>query len=166
LETKWNISGRYVDTGLERPRWRFTANYRLLSRLQIGVEFNAAAREIGPLVTWYWLTESHARPAIFLGTSSDRLGSPPGTQSYYLTVAKHIPRMPLSPYASLNYSEWDREFNFPFGMNIALPQNFSVRPMYDGARSHLLLSHQYRRLSASLIYVWYERVGMAAAVGF
>jgi len=166
LETKWNFSGRYVDTGLERPRWRFTANYRLLSRLQIGVEFNAAAREVGPLATLYLLTENHTRPAVFLGASSDRLGSPQGTQAYYLTVAKHIPHTPLSPYASLNYSEWDEEFNFPFGVNIVLPRNFSLRPMYDGARSHLLLSQQYRQLSASLIYVWYERVGVALAVGF
>lgn len=166
METQWNFSGRYVDTGLERPRWRFTANYRLLPRLQVGVELNAAAKEIGPLATLYLLLENHGRPAVFLGTSSDRIGSPKGTQSYYLTVAKHIPRTPLSFYASLNYSEWDEEFNFPFGMNITLPKSFSLRPMYDGARSHLMLSQQYRQLSASVIYVWYERVGMAMAVGF
>ncbi|MCG3121081.1 MAG: hypothetical protein ALAOOOJD_04028 [bacterium] len=166
METPWNISGRYVDTGLERPRWRFTANYRLLSRLQIGVEFNAAAREVGPLLTWYLLTESHSQPALFLGTSSDRIGSPKGAQSYYLTGAKHLWQLPLSVYASLNYSEWDEGLNFPFGVNVELPLNFSLRQMYDGDRSHLLLAHDYRRFSFSLLYIWYERFGAAMAVGF
>ena len=166
METKWNISGRFVDTGLERPRWRFTANYRLLPRLQIGVEFNATAREVGPLATLYLLLENHTRPAIFLGTSSDRIGSPKGTQSYYLTGAKHLWRLPLSIYASLNYSEWDEKVNFPFGVNVNLPLQFSLRQMYDGDRSHLLLTHNYQQCSFSLIYVWYERFGAALAVGF
>ncbi len=166
METKWIFSARFVDTALERPRWRFTGNYRVLRTLQLGVEYNAVAEEIGPLVTWYVLTESHARPALFLGTSSDRIGSPPGTQSYYLTLAKHISRTPLAPYVSLNYSEWDEGFNFPFGANITLPANFSLRPMYDGKRSHLMLTHYYRQASVSAMYVWFERVGVAASVGF
>ncbi len=166
METNWVVSGRYVDTELERPRWRFTANYRLLRTLQVGVEFNAAAEEVGPLVTWYLLTESHTRPAIFLGTSSDRIGSPKGTQSYFLTGAKHLWQLPLSVYASVNYSEWDDELNFPFGVNVDLPWNFSLRPMYDGDRSHLMLTRYYRQLSFSLLYVWYERLGVAMSVGF
>jgi hypothetical protein len=166
LETNWVVSGRYVDTARERPRWRFTANYRLLQNLQVGVEFNAAAEEVGPLVTWYLLTESHMRPAIFLGTSSDRIGSPAGTQSYFLTGAKHLWQLPLSVYASLNYSEWDGELNFPFGASVDLPWNFSLRPMYDGDRSHLMLTHYYRRLSFSALYVWYERLGLAMSLGF
>ncbi len=160
------FSARYVDTELERPRWRFTANYRVLRMLQIGLEFNAAAEEIGPLLTWYLITETHTRPALFLGTSSDRIGSPKGTQSYYLTAAKHIPRTPLAPYASLNYSEWDEGFNIPFGVNIALPKDFALRPMYDGDRSHLLLTYSYRQTSLSLLYVWLETFGAAFSVGF
>lgn len=155
-----------MDTELERPRWRFTANYRLLRTLQVGVEFNAAAEEVGPLVTWYLLTESHTRPAIFLGTSSDRIGSPKGTQSYFLTGAKHLWRLPLSVYASVNYSEWDDELNCPVGVNVELPLNFSLRPMYDGDRSHLMLTHYYRQFSFSLLYVWYERLGVAMSAGF
>ncbi len=137
----------------------------MLRTLQLGVEFNAAAEEVGPLVTWYLLTESHTRPALFIGTSSDRIGSPPGTQSYYLTLAKHIPRTPLAPYASLNYSEWDDGFNFPFGVNITLPKNFALRPMYDGDRSHLVLTYYHRQLSFSAMYVWFENFGAAISLG-
>ena len=124
------------------------------------------AKELGPLVTWYVLTETNTRPALFLGTSSDRIGSPPGTQSYYLTLAKHIPRTPLAPYVSLNYSEWDDGFNFPFGANLTLPKNFSLRPMFDGKRSHLMLTHYYRQWSFTALYVWFEKIGVAASVGF
>jgi len=117
-------------------------------------------------MTWYLLTENHSRPAIFLGTSSDRIGSRKGAQSYYLTGSKHLWRLPASVYASLNYSEWDNELNFPSGVNVDLPKNFSLRPMYDGARSHLMLTHYYRQFSFSLLYVWYERLGAAMSVGF
>lgn len=159
------MSGRYVDTELERPRWRFTLNYRLNRRLQIGVEYNPAAGEVGPLASLFLLTESDRRPALFLGTSSDRIGSPEGTQSYYLTVAKLLPALPLSAYASLNYSEWDRGFNFPFGGSLEFGRGISARAMYDGRRTHLLLNYFPHRYGVSLIYAWLENFGVAFAVG-
>lgn len=159
------MSGRYVDTELERPRWRFTLNYRLNRRLQIGVEYNPAAGEVGPLASLFLLTESDRRPAVFLGTSSDRIGSPEGTQSYYLTVAKLLPALPVSAYASLNYSEWDGEFNFPFGGSLEFGRGISARAMYDGQRTHLLLNYFPHRYGVSLIYAWLENFGVAFAVG-
>ena len=77
---------------------------RVLPSLQVGVEFNAVAEEVGPLVTWFLTTETEKRPAVFFGTSSDRIGSPAGEQAYYLTAAKHAPGWPISVYGSLNYS--------------------------------------------------------------
>ncbi len=133
--------------------------------LQIGVEVNPAAEELTPLLTWYWLTETHRRPALFLGTSSDRIGSPAGKQSYYLTAAKQLPRTPLSIYASVNYSEWEGGFNFPAGVHAALPFNLALQPMYDGRRSHLMLVYEHRRFTVSTLYVWFERIGVALAVG-
>ena len=47
------------------------------------------SQEVGPLATWFVLTETGQRPAVFLGTSSDRIGSPEGTQAYYVTAAKN-----------------------------------------------------------------------------
>jgi hypothetical protein len=84
-----------VDTELERPRWRFTASYRLHERAQLGVEYNPVAGEVNPLATLFLLTETDNRPALFLGTSSDRIGSPEGTQAYYLTASKMMPVVPL-----------------------------------------------------------------------
>lgn len=160
------FSLRYVDTELDRPRWRSTASYSLLPTLQVGVEFNPAAGEIGPIATWFLLTETERRPALFLGTSSDRIGSPEGEQAYFLTGAKYIPALRVAPYVSLNYSEWDERFNVPFGANVELGGGLSVRPMYDGHRTHLIGSFATERFSVSALWVWLEKAGIAVSVGF
>jgi hypothetical protein len=160
------LSLRYVDTELERPRWRTTANYRVVPTLQLGIEYNPVAGEVGPLATWFLLTEGERRPAVFIGTSSDRIGSPEGTQSYYLTAAKYLPPARTSPYVSVNYSEWDAGWNVPFGANVELGRGFSVQPMYDGHRTHLLGSFATARFSATLVWAWLERAGVAVSVGF
>jgi hypothetical protein len=122
--------------------------------------------EIGPLLTWFLVTEDERRPGLFLGTSSDRIGSPEGTQSYYLTAVKRHPSWPVSGYVSLNYSEWDGGFNVPFGVEADLGAGFSVRPMYDGQRSHLLLNYQRGRYGVSLLWVWLEEAGISFSMGF
>lgn len=157
---------RYVDTTVDRARWRATANVRVIPTLQLGVEFNVAVEEVNPLVTWFLTTEQHRRPALFLGTSSDRIGSPKGAQSYYLTVAKHAPRLPVSAYVSLNYSEWDEGFNVPFGATFGSWYGLSVRPMYDGERSHLMLNLDHASATVSLLWVWLEQAGVSVSMGF
>ena len=143
-----------------------TANYRVIPRLQLGVEYNPVASEVGPLATMFVLTETERRPALFLGTSSDRIGSPAGTQAYYVTGAKYLPALHVSPYASLNYSEWDDGWNVPFGANIELGRGISVQPMYDGHRTHLLGTYATSRFSTTLIWAWMERAGAAVSMGF
>ena len=155
-----------MDTELDRPRWRSTINYSLTPRLQLGIEVNPDAGEIGPLLTWFLMTEEERRPALFAGTSSDRIGSPEGTQSYYLTAAKHHPSWPVSAYASLNYSEWDGGLNVPFGMHVEMGRGFSLQPMYDGQRPHLLLNYNKERYGVSLLWVWLERAGISFNMGF
>jgi len=160
------FSLRYVDTGLERPRWRSTATFAPVPTLQVGVEYNPMAGEAGPLLTWFLATETERRPAVFLGTSSDRIGSPAGEQAYFLTVAKYIPALRVAPYASLNYSEWDDGWNVPFGAGIELGGGFALRPMYDGNETHLMGSFATDRFSVSLMWVWLERAGAAVSFGF
>lgn len=155
-----------MDTELSRPRWRATANYALFPRLQVGVEYNFAAQELGPLLTGFVLTEGERRPAVFVGTSSDRIGSPEGEQAYYATAAKYLPFAHAAPYVSLNYSEWDRGWNVPFGATVELGRGLSVRPMYDGQRTHLLGTFSTERMSATVIWVWLERAGVAVSYGF
>ena len=155
-----------MDTELERPGWRATLTYSLHPRLEIGIEANPEADEIGPLLTLFLLTEDERRPALFFGTSSDRIGSPEGEQAYFLTASKRHPTWPVSAYLSLNYSEWDEDFNFPFGVEVDLTENLSVRPMYDGQRTHLTMSYRKERHNISLLWVWLERIGLAYSTRF
>ena len=155
-----------MDIDVERARWRTTATYRFHPRLQAGVEFNPEVEEWNPLLSLFLLTETDERPAVFLGTSSDRIGSPEGTQSYFATASKRFGTSRFSGYASLNYSEWDRGLNVPFGMEVGLGDRFSVRPMYDGARPHLMLNYFRDRWSVSLLAVDLEHPGISFAMGF
>ena len=166
MHTKWAFSARYIDTEEERPRWRATGTYRVLPSLQVGLEWNPVVQEVGPLATWFFLTESGKRPAAFVGTSSDRIGSPEGTQAYYLTAAKNLDPVPMSVYGSLNYSEWDSGWNFPFGANVEVVARVTIQPMYDGHRTHLLATYAGDRYSVTAIYAWLESAGVAVSVGF
>ena len=103
---------------------------------------------------------------MFLGTSSDRIGSPAGEQSYFATISKYIPALRTSVYGSFNYSEWDGKFNVPFGVGLELGRGFSLRPMYDGDRGHVMLNYFAARYGVSLMYVWFETMGVAFSVGF
>ena len=133
--------------------------------LQVGVELNPAAGEVGPIATWFLAREAGARPAVFVGTSSDRIGSPEGTQSYYATATKALPRVPVSAYATLNWSQWDDGFNVPFGAYVEVVPGVTVQPMYDGHRTHLLATYATGRWSVSGIWAWLERGGVAVSVG-
>lgn len=113
----------------------------------------------------FLLTETEERPALFLGTSSDRIGSPAGEQSYFATVSKYLPMLRTSVYGSLNYSEWDEGFNFPVGASFELGKGFSFRPMYDGDRSHLLVNYFATQYGISLMYVWLEKAGISLSIG-
>ena len=143
-----------------------TATYRVIPTFQLGVEYNPAAGEVAPLATLFLLTEGERRPAVFLGTSSDRIGSPEGTQCYFFTAAKYLPQIRTAPYMSLNYSEWDSGWNVPFGASVELGRGLSLQPMYDGARTHLLGSYATQRFSVTLIWAWLETGGAAVSVGF
>lgn len=155
-----------MDTERDRPRWRVTGSFRVLPTVQVGFEYNPVVGELGPIATAFLLTETDRRPALYLGTSSDRIGSPEGTQGYYLTTAKYIPLLHASPYVSLHYSEWEEGLNVPFGANIELGAGFALQPMHDGRRTHLLGSYTRERMSVTLLWAWLERVGAAIAVGF
>lgn len=76
--------------------------------------------ELSPTANYPLLFETANQPLILLGTSSDRVFSPEGTRSYTITFGKSLPNSRISPYLSINYSSWERGFNFPFGVNFAV----------------------------------------------
>ena len=157
-----------MDTNAVRPRWRFNAAYRLTPRLNIGIEANLAANEIVPNFNWIAHPETPSMPMISFGTSSDRIFTPDGYQMYYATFAKSIPGTALAPYISLNYSEYDRGINFPWGVNVALAPEWDFLFMHDSERAHFLLTHKFLNQNVSLIVVDVDRprFGISYGIGF
>jgi hypothetical protein len=141
---------------------------RVHPRLNLGIEWNPGESEVGPLANLFLFTETHLRPALSLGTSSDRIGTDAHTTSAFLTAAKRwpSPRVPLSGYVSLNWSESDDTVNFPFGATLHLGERYDVRAMYDGERTHLLAGVQIGRVSLTALWVWLEHAGVALSTGF
>ena len=48
---------------------------------------------------------------------------------------------------------------FPFGVGVELGKGFSLRPMYDGDRGHVMLNYFATQYGVSLMYVWLENHG-------
>lgn len=157
-----------MDIAVDRARYRGTLMHRIHPRVNLGIEWNPGASEIGPLANLFLFTETHFRPALSLGTSSDRIGTDEGKASVYLTAAKRFPSpdVPLSGYVSLNWSETDDGFNVPFGGTLHLGERYDVRAMYDGRRTHLLASATVDRVTVTALWVWLEHAGVALSTGF
>jgi hypothetical protein len=166
LQYDWTVSARFVDTDVDRARWRFTAQYRFTLRFQAGIEFNPGEGEIGPLANWIVLPESARYPMISLGTSSDRIGTQEGERAYYATFAKSFPSVGVAPYVSISYSESDDAINFPFGANYQIDDRFGVMGMYDGHKSHLILNYRHDNMNIGLMWIWLKRPGISVSWGF
>ncbi len=83
-----------------------------------------------------------------------------------MTVGKAIPNMNVAPYFSINYSEADKGLNFPFGQNVRLNDQWSIMPMNDGSKSHLLLTYQRSDYWVTLGWIWLRTPGVAVGWGF
>ena len=131
--------------------------------VKAGIEWNAQANEVGFVANWRTLGETATRPAIIFGTSSDRIGTPSG-QSYYVTASKGFHR--VAPYVGASYSGYERRMLFPFGVNVALPRNFSAMLINDGVHTHLSATYAHRNAAVTLLLVERKNVGVTVGVTF
>ena len=100
---------RVLSNQIDRATWRNTLAYRLFPRLTVGVEYNPLDGDVGPLVNFVAVTETEKRPALILGTSSDRIGTPEG-RSFYATFSKDLTEstgLPIAPYVGYSYGQFD-----------------------------------------------------------
>lgn len=137
--------------------------YRFTRDLKAGVEWNARAHELGLVANWRALGETKSRPAIIFGTSSDRIGTPSG-QAYYVTVSKGFDR--VAPYVGASYSGFEERVVFPFGVNVALPRNFSAMLINDGVHTHLSATYARGRGSVTLLLVERKHAGLTLGFTF
>jgi hypothetical protein len=123
--------------------------------LSAGIEYNPRARKVSPLANWVAISETKNRPALVVGTSSDRIGTPMG-QSFYATVSKNLKRetkLPIAPYAGLAYGTYEGRLRPIGGLNIGFTEQFTGLVIFDGVHVHPMLNYSYGRHVFSFMLV-------------
>ena len=165
---KWTYSVRVISHQIDRAKWRNTLTYRFHPRFTAGVEYNPLAGKVSPLANLVALTETHLRPALILGTSSDRIGTPSG-QSFYVTLSKnlkHYTGLPVGPYVGVAYGTYDDRLRAIGGLNITIDQHWSSTILFDGVRIHPLVNYTTGRHQFGMILERGRHPGVSYSISF
>ncbi len=165
---KWTYGVRVISNQIKRAKWRNTLTYRFHPRLTVGVEYNPLAEKVSPLANVVAMTETHKRPALILGTSSDRIGTPSG-QSFYATFSKNLKQatgLPIAPYAGVAYGTFEDRLRVIGGLNINLAERWSSTILFDGVRVHPLLNYTRGRHQFGVIFERGRNPGASYSISF
>ncbi len=165
---RWTFGTRIIANQISRARWRNTLTYRIHPRITAGVEYNPLAGTVSPLANWLALTETKRRPALVLGTSSDRIGTPSG-QSFYATLSKNLKRetgLPIAPYAGIAYGTFEDRWRVIGGLNFQVSERWSSTIIFDGVRVHPLVNFNYGRHAFSVIMERGRNPGASYSISF
>jgi hypothetical protein len=165
---KWTFGVRVISNQIDRARWRNTLTYRIHPRLTFGVEYNPLAGKVSPLANVVVLTETHKRPALILGTSSDRIGTPSG-QSFYATLSKNLKHetgLPIAPYVGVAYGTFEDRARVIGGLNISFSEHWSSTILFDGVRAHPLLNYTRGRHQFGVIFERGRNPGASYSISF
>lgn len=165
---KWTYGVRFIPNIINRAKWRNTLTYQVNSRLSVGVEYNPLAGKVSPLANFVAVTENAKRPAIILGTSSDRIGTPSG-QSFYATASKNLEKetgLPVAPYFGVAYGTYENRLRPIGGLNIYLPKGFSSTILFDGVKVHPLLNYTNGRHQFGFMLAQGKKAGFSYSVSF
>lgn len=165
---RWTYGVRVVSNVIDRAKWRNTLTYRFHPRLTAGVEYNPLAGKVSPLANFVALTETHRRPALILGTSSDRIGTPSG-QSFYATVSKnlrHSTGLPVAPYVGVAYGTFEDRLRVIGGLNVTLNERWGSTILFDGVRVHPIVNYTRGRHQLGVIFERGRNPGASYSVSF
>jgi hypothetical protein len=169
---KWTFGVRVIPGTVARASLRTTLTYRLHPRLSAGVEVNPRADEasgrVSPLLNWLAVTETEKRPALIVGTSSDRIGTPEG-QSFYATVSKNLKRetgLPIAPYAGVAFSTHEDRWLPLAGLNVNFTRSLSATVIFDGVRVHPLVNYVRGRQAFSFVLAFANKPGVSYSISF
>jgi hypothetical protein len=165
---RWTFSARAIRNQIDRAALRTTLTCAIHPRVDLGVEYNPKAEQVSPLVNVRVLHETRTRPAIMLGTSSDRIGTPEG-QSFYATVAKDLrphTRVPVAPYVGVAYGTYEDKARVIAGANIALGRGLSSLLIFDGVHFHPTVSYFRGRHGVSVLLVRSKDLGISYNLRF
>ena len=165
---KWTYGVRVIANQIDRATWRNTLTYRFHPRFTAGVEYNPLAGKVSPLANVVALTETHRRPAVILGTSSDRIGTPFG-QSFYATASKnlkHSTGLPIAPYVGIAYGTFEDRLRAIGGLNINIAERWSSTILFDGVRVHPLVNYTRGRHQLGVIFERGRNPGLGYSISF
>ena len=165
---KWTYGVRVITHQIDRAKWRNTLTYRFHPRVTAGVEYNPLARKVSPIANVVAITETHRRPALILGTSSDRIGTPSG-QSFYATLSKslkHLTNLPVAPYVGVAYGTYEERARVIGGLNITLSEHWSSTILFDGVRVHPLVNYTRGRHQFGVILERGRHPGASYSISF
>jgi hypothetical protein len=167
-DLRWTFSVRTIANQIDRATLRTTLTYRVVPRLTLGLEYNPLAADVSPLANWLVVEEKEHRPALILGTSSDRIGTPHG-QSFYATLSKNLQPelgLPLAPYGGVSYGTFEDRFRPIAGAHLELPRRFSAQVLFDGVHVHPILSFSPSRHVFSFLLVRGRDPGFSYSISF
>lgn len=134
----------------------------------MGLEWNPKAEQVSPLANVRLLDETRSRPAVIVGTSSDRIGTPEG-QSFYVTVSKDLrPQtgLAVAPYVGVAYGTFEDETRIIGGASISFGHGLSSLLLFDGVHLHPTLSYARGRHGLSLLLVRSRDLGVSYNIRF
>jgi hypothetical protein len=165
---KWTLGVRLLTHQIPRAAVRTTLTYQVHPRLQLGVEYNPRAGEFKPLANFFLVTETEKRPALMIGTSTDRIGTPRG-QAFFSTVSKNLKQatgLPIAPYVGAAYGTFDHRLRPIAGLTVFLGKGFSLINTFNGVQVHPVLNFTHGRHALSLVMVKGRQPGMSYSVRF
>lgn len=165
---KWTYGVRVIANQIDRAKWRNTLTYRFHPRFTAGIEYNPLAGKVSPLANVVAVTETHLRPALILGTSSDRIGTPSG-QSFYATFSKslkHFTGLPVAPYVGVAYGTFEDRARAIGGLNISFGEHWSSTILFDGVRVHPLINYTRGRHQFGVILERGRNPGASYSISF
>jgi hypothetical protein len=167
---RFTLSARVIPGAVRRAQLRSTLTYRLTPRLQAGIEVNPRSTEerANPLVNWLAVPETLKTPAVIIGTSSDRIGTP-GGQSFYATASKNLKRetkLPIAPYFGIAYGTYQDRLRYIGGLNIGFTEQLGALVIFDGVHVHPLLNFSYNRHVFSFLLVRGKEPGLSYSISF
>ena len=165
---EWTAGFRAIAGQIPRASLRATLTYRAHPRFSLGAEYNPRAGKAAPLANALVIAETADRPALIVGTSSDRIGTPSG-QSFYGTFSKNLKRetrLPIAPYGGVAYGTYEHRWRPIGGLNIGFTENIQSLVIFDGVHVHPLLTFGFGRHSISAIFVRGRHPGASYSIAF
>ncbi len=160
---------RFIPDEIDRAKVRTTLLYLFSDRIRAGIEWNPLADDASLLVNLHLVREGKNRPAVILGLSSDRIGTPSG-KSVFLTASydlKPVTGLSLAPYVGLAHGTFEDKTRAIAGLNVRLSSSFSALGIFDGVHLHQVLTFEKGRHGLSAVLVrGGKRIGVSYNVVF